>query len=83
MTKKSQVFGFILALIFGPLGLFYSSAIMAVIYIGIGISAAVFVGDPSIASVAGTIIWFVSIITSFFTVSSHNRKVEMMWMMRR
>jgi hypothetical protein len=84
MSKKSHFVGFLLTLIVGPLGLFYSSALAAIIFI-VGIVGAAFVlqGDPQAASAAGTGVWILSIITNFFTVSAHNKKVDMMWMMRR
>jgi len=82
MHHKSQFLGFILTFIFGPLGLFYSSAWAALIYIAVIILAVVGSGDPTTASAVGTIVWLASIVTSFITVSGYNKKVDMFWLMR-
>jgi hypothetical protein len=82
-TKKSQFLGFLLTFLFGPLGLFYSNAVMAVIYFMAMVSSAMYIGDPQVASLAYAGIYILSLITTFITVSAHNRKVEMIWIMRR
>ncbi len=67
--SKSQFLGFVLTLLFGPLGLFYSSWAAAIILCVIAIS--------SVASVIGPIIcWILAIIIGFATVSKHNEKVR-------
>jgi len=83
MIRKSQFVGFLLAFFFGPIGLFYSSTVMAVIYIGFIGAAATSSTDPQVLTGVSSVTWILSIITSFITVSSHNKKVEMMRMMRR
>lgn len=66
---KSQATGVILTIFLGPLGLFYSSWVAAVILIGIAF--------VSVASVVGPIAcWIISIPVSIGTVSGHNNKVR-------
>lgn len=67
--SKSQLAGFLLTLILGPLGLFYSSWVAALILCIIAIVSA--------ASIIGPVIcWVLAILISFATVSSHNEKVK-------
>lgn len=67
--SKSQIAGFLLTLILGPLGLFYSSWVAALILCVIAIVSA--------ASIIGPIIcWLLAILISFGAVSSHNEKVR-------
>lgn len=67
--SKSQGLGFVLTLLFGPLGLFYSSWVAALILCVIAIASA--------ASVIGPIIcWIFSILIVFAAVSKHNEKVK-------
>jgi hypothetical protein len=67
--SKSQLTGFFLTLILGPLGLFYSSWVAALILCVIVVASA--------ASIIGPVIcWVLAILISFVTVSSHNEKVE-------
>ena len=66
---KSQLAGFFLTLILGPLGLFYSSWIAALILCVIAIASA--------ATIIGPIIcWVLAILISFATVDSHNNKIR-------
>lgn len=66
--SKNQLSGFLLTLFLGPLGLFYSSWVAALILCVIAISTA--------ASIIGPLIcWILAILISFMTVSSHNEKV--------
>ena len=67
--SKSQVAGFLLTLILGPLGLFYSSWVPALI-----LCVLAFV---SVASIIGPVVcWVLAILISFATVSGHNEKVK-------
>lgn len=66
---KSQVLGFVLTLLLGPLGLFYSSWVAALILCVIAIA--------SFYSIIGPIIcWILAILISFSAVSKHNEKVK-------
>jgi hypothetical protein len=67
--SKSQLSGFFLTLFFGPLGLFYSSWVAALILCVIAIFTAVSIIGPIIC-------WLLAIFISFATVSSHNKKVQ-------
>lgn len=67
--SKSQGLGFVLTLILGPLGLFYSNWVAALILCVVAIVSA--------ASIIGPIIcWILAILISFATVSKHNEKVK-------
>ncbi|MEW8403479.1 MAG: hypothetical protein AB2689_21700 [Candidatus Thiodiazotropha taylori] len=67
--SKSQGLGFVLTLLFGPLGLFYSSWVAALILCVIAIASA--------ASIIGPVIcWILAIIIGFAAVSKHNEKVK-------
>jgi ABC-type phosphate/phosphonate transport system permease subunit len=67
--SKSQGLGFVLTLLLGPLGLFYSSWVAALILCVIAIASA--------ASIIGPIFcWILAIIIGFFAVSKHNEKVK-------
>lgn len=67
--SKSQMAGFILTLLLGPLGLFYSSWVAALILCVIAIASA--------ASIIGPVIcWLLAILISFFSVSKHNEKIK-------
>jgi hypothetical protein len=67
--SKSQLAGFFLTLTLGPLGLFYSSWIAALILCVIAIVSATTIIGPVIC-------WVLAILISFVTVSSHNDKVK-------
>lgn len=67
--SKSQGLGFVLTLLFGPLGLFYSSWVAALILCVIAIASAFTVIIPIIC-------WIASIIIGFITVEKHNEKVK-------
>lgn len=69
--KKSQFAGFLLTLLFGPLGLFYSSVPAA-----LGFVVAVIAIGAMTGGVGAILIWPIVIIVSFFTVSSYNSKIE-------
>lgn len=67
--SKSQVAGFLLTLLLGPLGLFHSSWVSGLILCVIAF--------VSMDTIIGPIIcWCLAIIISFFSVSKHNRKVR-------
>ena len=67
--SKSRGAGFALTLLFGPLGLFYSSWVAALILVVIAVVTA--------ASIVGPLVcWLLAIIISFVCVSSHNDKVK-------
>ena len=67
--SKSQTVGFLLTLIFGPLGLFYSSWVAALILCVLAIA--------SVETIVGPIVcWLLAIIISFVTVSGYNTKVK-------
>ena len=67
--SKSQVLGFVLTLLLGPLGLLYSSWVAALILCVIAIASA--------ASIIGPIIcWMLAILIGFLTVSKHNEKIK-------
>ena len=67
--SKSSTTGFLLTLFLGPLGLFYSSWIAALILCVIAIFSA--------ATIIGPIIcWIIAMIISFSSINSHNEKVE-------
>jgi hypothetical protein len=82
-SRKSQFVGFLLTFFFGPLGLFYSNAIVATIYFMTMVGIAMSVPDPQGAALLSSGVYLLSLITTFITVSAHNKKVEMYWMMRR
>lgn len=67
--SKSQGLGFALALILGPLGLFYSSWVAALILSVIAIASATSIIGPIIC-------WILAILISFAAVSKHNEKVK-------
>jgi len=67
--SKSQIAGFILTLLFGPLGLFYSNWVAALVLCLIAFF--------TLSTIVGPIFcWILSIIIGFFTVSKHNKKVS-------
>ena len=67
---KSQFVQFLLTFFFGPLGLFYSSIAAA---IGFIIAAIVF-GSISLG-VGALVIWPITILVGFATVSKHNKRI--------
>ena len=67
--SKDQRLGFVLALFFGPLGLFYGSWVAALILCVITfISAATVIGP--------VICWILAILINFPAVRMHNEKVK-------
>ena len=70
--KKSQLIGFILTFLFGPLGLFYSSIPAA---LGFLIASIIF--GLLTVGMALIVIWPLSIITGFFTVHRHNSEAAL------
>ena len=70
--KKSYFLQFILALLFGPLGMFYSSTAAAIAFL----LAAIVFGDFTFG-VALLFIWPLCIIVSLFMVSNFNDKVAL------
>jgi len=70
--KKSYILSLILTLLFGPLGLFYSSLAGAIALT----TVAIILG--SIIFVVGALVtWPFSIIVGLLTVRSHNAKVKL------
>ncbi len=68
---KSQLVQFLLALFFGPLGLFYSSTAAALFWIIL----AIVIGFVTLG--LGFVgIWLLSIVTGFFTVSGYNQRMK-------
>lgn len=67
--SKSQIAGFLLTLFLGPLGLFYSSWVAALILCVIAFTTAISIIGPVLC-------WIVAIVISFFSVSKHNEKVR-------
>ena len=73
--SKDQRLGFVLALLFGPLGLFYGSWIAALILCVITfISAATVIGP--------VICWILAMLINFPAVRMHNEKVKAVAAMR-
>jgi hypothetical protein len=69
--KKSQFIQFLLTLLFGPVGLFYSS--MAA---GFGFLIATISFGTFFFGLGALIFWPISIIVGFFTVSRYNGIIE-------
>lgn len=67
--SKSQFAGFLLTFFLGPLGLFYSSWVAAVILLIIAFSTFATLVIP-------ILMWLLSIIISFIAVDKHNQKVK-------
>nr|WP_319381271.1 hypothetical protein [Thiomicrorhabdus sp.] len=67
--SKSQLIGFVLTFLLGPLGLFYSSWVAALILCVIAFSTAFTIFIPVIC-------WLLSILVGFFAVNKHNEKVK-------
>ena len=68
--RKSQSIGFLLTIFFGPLGLFYSSWLLAVIICSIGIALAI-TGMANIITIVA-LSWPVTIIISLVSVAKYN-----------
>ena len=68
--KKSQFIQFLLTLLFGPVGLFYSSMAAGFGFLIAAISFGIFFFG------LGAIFWPISIIVGFFTVSRYNGIIE-------
>ena len=66
--RKSQLKGFLLTLLFGPLGLFYSNVPLGLVFLVL----AIIVGAISLG--AAVLFWPLSIVISFFTVKKRNSK---------
>ncbi len=66
--RKSQLKGFLLTLLFGPLGLFYSNVPLAIVFVLL----AVVVGAISLGS--AMLFWPLSVVIGVFTVKRHNSK---------
>lgn len=66
--SKSHSAGFLLTLFFGPLGLFYSSWVAALILCVIAVLSAATIILPIIC-------WMLAILISFGAVSDHNKRV--------
>lgn len=76
MYKKSPLAAFILALLFGPLGLFYVSVIGAIV-----LTAAAFLAliiQPLVFP-----IWLISIVWNVYGAISHNDDLEQKWAAER
>jgi hypothetical protein len=72
--RKSQSIGFILTMLFGPLGLFYSSWLVALI-ICIIASVCIITGILNIITVVA-VCWPVAIIISLVSIGKHNESVN-------
>jgi hypothetical protein len=72
--SKSQGIGFIATFFFGPLGLFYSSWLAALILCVIAVSSIV-TGALNIVTII-LLCWPLSIIISFVSVGKHNEKIK-------
>lgn len=73
--KKSQLVGFLLTLLLGPLGLFYSSiaAALALLLLTFGAAfATTFIGG-----LGALVAWPLSILVGFATVSRYNSRVAL------
>ena len=76
--KKSQLVGFLLTLVFGPLGLFYSNVVIALVFT---LAAGTLVLLVTILTFGVglifilPIIWAISIIASYFSVREYNSKM--------
>ena len=68
--KKSQFVQFLLTLLFGPLGLFYSSTGAGLGFTLVTISLGAVTGG-----IAAILMWVVSILTGFLTVSNYNAAI--------
>ena len=68
--RKSQLKGFLLTLLFGPIGLFYSSVPLALVFLVL----AVIVGVNSFGS--AMLFWPLSIVVGVFTVKRYNSKAN-------
>lgn len=66
--RKSQLKGFLLTLLFGPIGLFYSNVPLALVFLVLTI----IVGTNSLG--AAVLFWPLSIVMSVFTVKRRNTK---------
>lgn len=69
--KKSHIIQFLLALLFGPLGLFYSNTVAGVVFLLIAIG----VGSVT-AGVGVLFIWPLFILVGFFTVARYNKGIR-------
>ena len=67
--SKSKLVGFLLALFFGPLGLFYSSWVAGLILSVLAIGSFVTYIGPILC-------WFFAICYSFDGVTKHNQKIR-------
>jgi hypothetical protein len=67
--SKSQITGFILCLLFGPLGLFYSDKIVASILTGVAIVGSMTVLIPIMC-------WLFSFVASIKLISNHNDTIK-------
>ena len=81
LRKKSPGLGFFLALLFGPLGLFYSSLVGGLVMVAAGIAAFYYcvtsnkpLALPLLVAIWG-LIWLASIIWSVVGVSGFNRRL--------
>ena len=71
MTRKSQIVQLLLSLLFGPLGLFYSSLVGGICFtlVAAGLSVGFF-------GVGWFLVYPFVLLTGFFTVARHNRGVR-------
>ena len=72
--SKSQEIGFLLTLFFGPLGLFYSSWVAALILCVIAVTCAA-TGTLNIVVIV-VLCWPLAIFIGFIAVGKHNEKVK-------
>jgi energy-coupling factor transporter transmembrane protein EcfT len=73
-NKKSMGIGLLLTLFFGPIGMFYSTIVGAVILLIVGILA-----SPLIVLLAGLpllVLWPIQLVWTAVAVSNHNRRMD-------
>jgi hypothetical protein len=70
--QKSLVLALVLAILFGPFGLFYATVPGAMVALIIGIGLAVFTFGIGIF-----LVWPLSVIWAAIAVTSHNKKVRL------
>lgn len=67
--SKSQIVGFVLTLLFGPLGLFYSNWVLALVL-------TVIVFFTAFTLLIPVIVWLFAISMTFYCVAKHNYKLR-------
>lgn len=73
--KKSQLVGFMLTFLFGPIGLFYSSAAAALGFLIFALALGFL--TLGLGAIGALLMWPVSILVGFATVSRFNARVAL------